>query len=105
MLWRVTRAARQDFCRTTSAAGVLMPFPPADLDLWPVPLETDDDGAAAALDALSDDERSRAAAFQQPHLRRRFAVARAALRALLAAPLGVQPSAVRFVYGPNGKPF
>lgn len=53
---------------------------------------------------LSDAERQRAGRFRFERDRRRFIVARARLRELLAARLGVPPEAVELVYGKNGKP-
>lgn len=53
---------------------------------------------------LSDAERQRAGRFRFERDRRRFIVARARLRELLAARLGVRPEAVELVYGKNGKP-
>lgn len=58
--------------------------------------------AAAAL--LSDSERQRASRFAFESGRRRFIVARATLRRLLAARLDALPEAIDFVYGPHGKP-
>jgi 4'-phosphopantetheinyl transferase len=58
--------------------------------------------ASAAL--LSDAERQRATRIRADRDRRRFIVARARLRQLLAAGLGVQPESVEFVYGTHGKP-
>lgn len=70
---------------------------------------------AARLDALPDTvralsawlcdaEQRRADRFRFDRDRRRFIVARARLRQLLAARLGVRPVSVEFVYGRNGKP-
>jgi 4'-phosphopantetheinyl transferase len=53
---------------------------------------------------LSDAERQRASRFAFDRDRRRFTVARARLRELLAARLGVQPQNVAFRYGVHGKP-
>ncbi|HEY6088783.1 MAG TPA: 4'-phosphopantetheinyl transferase superfamily protein, partial [Gemmatimonadaceae bacterium] len=53
---------------------------------------------------LCDGERLRASRFVFERDRRRFIVARARLRHLLASRLGVQPDAVELVYGPQGKP-
>jgi 4'-phosphopantetheinyl transferase len=57
---------------------------------------------AAAL--LSDAERRRATRFVFDRDRRRFIIARAALRQLLGARLGVRPETVELAYGPRGKP-
>jgi 4'-phosphopantetheinyl transferase len=59
------------------------------------------DGAEAVL---SDAERRRARRFTYPAGRRRFIVARARLRQLLGARLGVPPESVEFLYGAHGKP-
>jgi 4'-phosphopantetheinyl transferase len=53
---------------------------------------------------LSDAERHRAGRFAFDRDRRRFIVARAQLRRLLSARLGVRPEMVEFVYGAHGKP-
>lgn len=58
--------------------------------------------ASAAL--LSDVERQRASRIIVDCDRRRFMVARAQLRGLLAARLCVRPQAVELVYGAHGKP-
>lgn len=53
---------------------------------------------------LSEDERDRAARFQQPVDRHRFIGGRALLRILLARYLHAEPEDMRFTYGPYGKP-
>jgi 4'-phosphopantetheinyl transferase len=53
---------------------------------------------------LSEAERERAGRFRFDRDRRRFIVARARLRELLAARLGVPPESVELAYGKNGKP-
>jgi 4'-phosphopantetheinyl transferase len=58
----------------------------------------------AAMMVLAGEERDRAAAFRNVEARRRFVLARAALRRLLADRLGVAPEAIAFAYGPHGKP-
>jgi 4'-phosphopantetheinyl transferase len=66
------------------------------------------DVSAEALDAcsalLSNAEHERARRFVFERDRRRFTVARARLRELLAARLGVRAAAVELEYGPHGKP-
>src|SRR5262249_17462285 len=59
-------------------------------------------GAAAAL--LDDDERGRARRLLLPQSARRFILSRAALRAVLAAQLGVAPRDVALSGGAAGKP-
>lgn len=62
-------------------------------------------GRLAELDALlSAGERQRAERFAFPHLRRRFVVARGALRTILGRYLELTPEAIRFRYAPRGKP-
>lgn len=58
--------------------------------------------ASAAL--LSCEERQRASRFAGDRERRRFTVARARLRELLGARLGVAPEAIELEYAPGGKP-
>lgn len=53
---------------------------------------------------LSDDERNRSARFRFERDRRRFVVARGALRELLGEYVGTAPSQIRFVYNAFGKP-
>jgi len=53
---------------------------------------------------LSSDERDRAARFHFVRDRHRFIVGRSLLRDLLGRYLGCDPRAVRFGYGPKGKP-
>lgn len=60
--------------------------------------------ARSLVRLLSASERARAARFIRNRDRRRFIVARARLRQLLAARLGTQPESVEFTYGAHGKP-
>lgn len=53
---------------------------------------------------LSPDELERAMRFRFAADRRRFTLARGALRALLGRYLGVEPRALSFIYGAQGKP-
>jgi 4'-phosphopantetheinyl transferase len=62
------------------------------------------DAVRSALGLLSTAERQRAARLRFERHRRRFIVARARLRELLATRLGVRPEAVELAYGANGKP-
>lgn len=73
------------------------------VDLWLATLRLDQEPAQSDLAILSRDESERVermAAVPQ----RRFVGARASLRRLLAAYLNKQPGAIRFAYGPSGKP-
>ena len=58
--------------------------------------------ASGAL--LSSAERQRASRFAFALDRRRFTVARAWLRRLLSARLGIRPESIELVYGAHGKP-
>ena len=77
---------------------------PADVHVWTVRLNiarSDDERSHASL---SDDERARARRSPFADVRRRFAVCRASLRAILAGYLDGDPLAIAFRYGPFGKP-
>lgn len=76
-------------------------MPPA-IAVWTVAL--DGEPHDAELDALSADERSRAAAIVVPAVRRRFVRARATLRRILAGETGRAPHALAIDYGAHGKP-
>ena len=62
------------------------------------------DALRAASALLSDSERQNAARFRFESGRRRFIVARATLRRLLASRLGASPEEIEFEYGEHGKP-
>jgi 4'-phosphopantetheinyl transferase len=68
------------------------------------PLDAGAEAVRASAALLSETERQRASRFAFDRDRRRFIVARAQLRLLLAARLGVRPESVELVYGPRGKP-
>jgi 4'-phosphopantetheinyl transferase len=68
---------------------------------WSVRLDVAPDDYSATL---ADDERARSARLRFEHDRRRFIVARGALRTLLGRYLGIHPAAIRFVYNSYGKP-
>ena len=77
---------------------------PCDVHVWRARLDcpTLANGSVALLSA---DERTRAARFRFEADAVRFTVARACLRQILAAYLDIDPRALVFGYGPNGKPF
>jgi 4'-phosphopantetheinyl transferase len=81
----------------------------ADLDersvhIWPVRLEAAEEVVTALGRLLSPDEGERARRFYFDHLRRRYVIARAVLRLLLARYLETSPERIRFRYGKRGKP-
>ncbi|HVT80284.1 MAG TPA: 4'-phosphopantetheinyl transferase superfamily protein [Phycisphaerae bacterium] len=80
--------------------------PPAsnDVHVWQIPLAADADSLRAALSALSPAESQRAARFRSPDDRRRYAVAHATLRRLLARYSNCRPDQLSFTHGPRGKP-
>lgn len=67
-------------------------------------LDATPEAAGAAARSLSAAERERAGRFRFERDRRRFIVARARLRELLGARLGLPPAAVELACGNNGKP-
>jgi 4'-phosphopantetheinyl transferase len=71
---------------------------------WAVPLDLPAERVAALGTVLSEDELTRASRFHFERDRRRFVVARAALRFLLSAHCGRSAEVLRFSYGERGKP-
>jgi 4'-phosphopantetheinyl transferase len=63
------------------------------------------DGDAALPAVLSEDERERARRFRLDRDRNRFAVCRGWLRVLLSRYTQLDPAAIRFGYGAQGKPY
>lgn len=75
----------------------------ADIHVWRADLQNEH--VARSLEhLLAADEIQRANRFRFPEHRRRFILARACLRQILAAYLGIEPQAVSFTYSPEGKP-
>ena len=74
-----------------------------DVDVWHVDLRQPADWVEGARALLAPDELE-AAARGTPEVRRRRVVRRAALRIALARRIGGDPSALRMVPGPHGKP-
>ncbi len=71
---------------------------------WCVALDVPDETFAGLCATLTSDESNRSDRLRFAHDRRRFIVARGALRTLLASYLGAAPGRIRFVYNPFGKP-
>jgi 4'-phosphopantetheinyl transferase len=91
----------------------LQPLPPqlelaeGEVQVWVVPLDPPAPEVERLTRLLAPDEVERASRFRFDLHRRRYIVGRGALRRLLAAYLGLPaagPAALRFDYGPRGKP-
>ena len=95
--------------RVAAAGGALAPddtppLVPGVIVVWRIALDVDDATTDALAGRLASAERVRAGRLVVPAARRRFVVARSALRRLLGHYTGVAPGAVRLVTGPHGKP-
>lgn len=75
-----------------------------ELHVWRAGLAVDAETRRRLAAALSRDELERAARFVFARDRDRFVAARGALRQILGGYLGAPPGALRFRYGPRGKP-
>src|SRR6266704_5181845 len=75
-----------------------------DIDVVVTCLAAGPEAVRASAALLSDAERHRARRFAFDRDARRFVVARARLRELLAARLGVGAESIEFEYGAHGKP-
>ena len=78
--------------------------PPGEVHVWSVALDRSEKELGALGGMLTADELLRAAAFTVEDGRRRFVVARGALRALLGRYLDRDPAELRFAATANGKP-
>jgi 4'-phosphopantetheinyl transferase len=77
-----------------------------EVHLWQIPLEHRPPAEVAYFQRLlSAEENRNAEAFHFEKDRQRYAVARGALRTILAERMGMLPEALRFEHGPHGKPF
>lgn len=74
------------------------------IELYRIPLNLPDHIVERLARLLSPDERVRATRYHFAADTRRFTVARAAMRAVLGARLGLAPERVAFRYGEYGKP-
>lgn len=75
-----------------------------ECEVWLVDLHASDSQYESALALLSDAEHARARAIRGERARRRFVLARAALRVKLADVLGIAPERVALRIGEHGKP-
>ncbi|MEM7354922.1 MAG: 4'-phosphopantetheinyl transferase superfamily protein [Acidobacteriota bacterium] len=76
-----------------------------EVQLWRVDLRPPEAQVEACRRLLTAEEIARAERFHFDRHRRRFLVRRGALRRLIGAYLGCEPTAVRFEEGEKGKPF
>jgi 4'-phosphopantetheinyl transferase len=74
------------------------------VDVWRIGLARQASEVTALYDLLDPDERGRASKFRAERDRRRFVVARATLRMVLAEYAGLEPHRVKFTVRPGGKP-
>jgi len=84
--------------------AVRLPLEEPDARVWRVPLRAGKHTLAGLVEVLSADERSRMDAMRDSAGQRRFAVAHAALRLLLAHHLREHPRNLVFAVGAHGKP-
>lgn len=75
-----------------------------EIHVWSAQLDTGRAARLAESEILSPEELDRAGRYRFECTRRRYIVARAALRYLLAGYLGAEPASLRLVSGPFGKP-
>ena len=78
---------------------------PGVVHVWEGRLDVPGRTEAAARALLSRDERARADRFVHDRHRRRYSVAQAHLRRVLAGLTGTSPAAIGFRFGRHGKPF
>jgi 4'-phosphopantetheinyl transferase len=100
------------FCGDAMQRPIAWDRPPAhvavasgQVHLWRARIDVSGDVADACLAVLSPDEQMRAERYRFVPDRNRFVVARALLRNVLCTYTRSLPSAVRFGYGPFGKPY
>jgi 4'-phosphopantetheinyl transferase len=78
---------------------------PGEIHVWAVRLDPPPGQVERLGRSLATGEWERANRFRFDKHRRQYVVGRGALRTLLAGYLGERPEAIRFRYGPRGKPF
>ncbi len=77
---------------------------PGDVHLWLFTTRATENERECLRSLLADDELARAGRFRLDHLARRYVVGHGRLRRLLAAYIESEPTDIRFVTGPHGKP-
>lgn len=77
---------------------------PGEVHVWRIELDSAEPGLSALTASLSPAEQAKAARFRTPQLRERWVVSHGALRYILGRYARLEPSALRFEPGPNGKP-
>jgi 4'-phosphopantetheinyl transferase len=87
-----------------NSPAIPLALTPTDLHVWRVALDQAEDDVAHLRAGLSADEQARADRFHFDRDRRRYAVARGGLRALIGRYLDRAPGDLLFEYGPQGKP-
>lgn len=97
--------AETDIAQRWVTPPARLTLPPHDVHLWRADLNRTGAVQAAACALLSDDERARADRFIRPEHGRRFAIARASLRAILSRYVDRAPETLEFAYGERGKPY
>jgi 4'-phosphopantetheinyl transferase len=80
------------------------PIASDEIHVWEFPLNARQSTVAEAGEALSPDERQRAARFHFERDARRFRIARSRMRSILGLYLQHPASELRFVYAEHGKP-
>jgi 4'-phosphopantetheinyl transferase len=87
-----------------SHAAVVPQLPAGTIHVWAVPLAVAPQRLGQASELLDTEEQQRAARFVHVPSQRTFIIARGTLRTLLGNYLGLSPTVVRFITGPQGKP-
>jgi 4'-phosphopantetheinyl transferase len=93
---------RPQFSWTLPSSG--LDLTAAYLHVWQISLDRSEEHVAQYWAILAADERARADRFHFERDRRRYIVARSALRSIIGHYLDVSPERLAFDYGPQGKP-
>lgn len=96
--------ARDDPVTAWLTSGAPISRPVGAAEVVSVPLTAAPEAIAELAQCLTDEERVRAGRFAFERDRRRFIVARAWLRRLLASRVDLRPESVEIAYGSHGKP-